>query len=77
MWFISAIVAIVACMSGTTTIQITTDTRDALRAIGSMGDDYNTVIEMLIMGHNRDKLVEHGKQIVEERKDEFVNLNEL
>ena len=64
-------------MSGTTTIQITTDTRDTLRTIGSMGDDYNTVIEMLIMEHNRDKLVEHSKRIVEERKDEFVNLNEL
>ncbi|MCK5660672.1 MAG: hypothetical protein KAH86_04870 [Methanosarcinales archaeon] len=64
-------------MSSTTTIQITTDTRDTLRTIGSMGDDYNTVIEMLITEHNRDKLVEHGKRIVEERKDEFVNLNEL
>ena len=64
-------------MSSTTTIQITTDTRDTLRTIGSMGDDYNTVIEMLIMEHNRDKLVEHSKRIVEERKDEFVNLNEL
>lgn len=64
-------------MSSTTTIQITTDTRDTLRTIGSMGDDYNTVIEMLIMEHNRDKLVEHSKRIIEERKDEFVNLNEL
>ena len=77
MWVISTIMAIVACMSGTTTIQITTDTRDTLRAIGSMGDDYNTVIEMLIMEHNRDNLVEYGKRIVEERKDEFVNLNEI
>ena len=64
-------------MSGTTTIQITTDTRDTLRTIGSMGDDYNMVIEMLIMEHNRNNLVEHGKRIVEERKAEFVNLNEL
>ncbi|HUW66742.1 MAG TPA: hypothetical protein VMW20_01705 [Candidatus Nanoarchaeia archaeon] len=42
-----------------------------------MGDDYNTVIENLIIEHNRYSLVEHGKQVVEERKKEFVNIDDL
>ncbi len=64
-------------MSATTTIQIKTETRDTLREIGHMGDDYNTVIENLIIEHNRYSLVEHGKQVVEERKKEFVNIDDL
>ena len=64
-------------MSATTTIQVKTNTRDTLRKIGHMGDDYNTVIERLIVEHNRNSLVEHGKQIVEERKNEFVNIDDL
>jgi hypothetical protein len=64
-------------MSATTTIQIKTETRDNLREIGHMGDDYNTVIENLIIEHNRNSLVEHGKQVVEERKKEFVNIDDL
>ena len=59
-------------MIASTTIQVKTNTRDALRKIGQMGDDYNTVIE-----HNRNSLVEHGKQVVEERKNEFVNIDDL
>jgi hypothetical protein len=35
----------------TTTIQVKKQTRDELRAIGSMGDDYNAVIEKLIREH--------------------------
>ena len=64
-------------MSITTTIQVKTNTRNALRKIGYMGDDYNTVIEKLIIEHNRSRLVEHGKQIVEERKNDFVNIDDL
>ena len=64
-------------MSATTTIQVKTNTRNALRKIGHMGDDYNAVIERLIIEHNRSSLVEHGKQIVEDRKNEFVNIDEL
>ena len=64
-------------MSATTTIQIKTNTRDTLREIGHMGDDYNTVIENLIIEHNHNSLVEHGKQVVEERKKEFVNIDDL
>ena len=64
-------------MSATTTIQIKTETRDTLREIGHMGDDYNTVIENLIIEHNRNSLVEHGKKVVEERKKEFVNIDDL
>ena len=64
-------------MSATTTIQVKTNTRNSLRKIGHMGDDYNAVIERLIIEHNRSSLVEHGKQIVEDRKNEFVNIDEL
>jgi hypothetical protein len=49
-------------MAETTTIQITKQTRDQLRAIGSMGDDYNTVIEKLITEHNRNRLAETVKK---------------
>jgi hypothetical protein len=61
----------------TTTIQVKKQTRDELRAIGSMGDDYNAVIENLIREHNRNKLVEHSKRAVEEHIDEFVSIDEL
>jgi len=64
-------------MTATTTIQVKTTTRNALRKIGSMGDDYNTVIERLIIEHNRNNLVEYGKRTVEDRKNDFVNINEL
>jgi len=64
-------------MGDTTTIQVKTNTRNALRKIGHMGDDYNAVIEKLIIEHNRSSLVEYGKQIVEERKNDFVNINDL
>jgi hypothetical protein len=64
-------------MNDTTTIQVKKSTRDALRSIGHMGEDYNTVIEGLIREHNRNELVEYGRKIVSERKDEFVRLDEL
>jgi len=64
-------------MSATTTIQVKTNTRDTLRKIGNMGDDYNTVIEKLIIEHNRNNLVNHSKQVVEEHKNEFVNIDDL
>jgi len=61
----------------TTTIQVKKQTRDELRAIGPMGDDYDSVIEKLIREHNRNKLIEHSKQVVEENIDEFVSIDEL
>ena len=64
-------------MTETTTIQVKKQTRDELRAIGSMGDDYNAVIEKLIREHNRNKLVEYSKRVVEEHIDEFVSVDEL
>lgn len=64
-------------MTETTTIQVKKQTRDELRAIGSMGDDYNSVIEKLIQEHNRNKLVEYSKRVVEENIDEFVSIDEL
>ena len=64
-------------MNATTTIQVKTNTRNTLRKIGHMGDDYNAVIERLIVEHNRNNLVEHGKQIIEEHKNDFVNIDDL
>ncbi|HEY3360250.1 MAG TPA: hypothetical protein VGK06_00095 [Methanosarcina sp.] len=74
---INIIAAIANNVTETTTIQVKKQTRDELRAIGSMGDDYNSVIEKLIREHNRNKLVEHSKRVVEERIDEFVSIDEL
>jgi hypothetical protein len=64
-------------MTETTTIQIKKHTRDELRAIGSMGEDYNSVIEKLILEHNRNKLVEYSRRVIEEHIEEFVNIDEL
>ncbi|MFW5904426.1 MAG: hypothetical protein ACOC89_04310 [Candidatus Saliniplasma sp.] len=61
----------------TTTIQIKKEVRDDLKKIGHMGDDYNSVIEKLIKEHNRNKLVEYGRKVVEERKEDFVNIDEV
>ena len=64
-------------MPETTTIQITTETRDELRDIGKMGDDYNTVIRKLISEHNCNKLIEEGDRLIREQRDEFVNIDDL
>jgi hypothetical protein len=64
-------------MSDTTTIQVKKSTRDALRSIGYMGEDYNTVIEGLIREHNRNELVEYSRKVVTKHKDEFVSIDEL
>ncbi len=61
----------------TTTIQIKKDIREELKNLGNMSDDYNSVIEKLIREHNRKKLVEHSRKVVEERKEDFVSLDEL
>ncbi len=74
---INTIANIAENMAETTTIQVKTKTRDKLRAIGSMGDDYNSVIEKLIQEHNRNKLVEYSRKMVEEHEDEFVSIDEL
>jgi hypothetical protein len=71
-------------MSDTTTIQIQTETRDALKEIGSMGDDYNKVIQKLIEEHNKhvyrlkiDKLAKKADEFIKEHRDEFVSIDEL
>ncbi len=64
-------------MSDTTTIKVKKSTRDALRSIGHMGEDYNTVINRLIREHNRNELAKCGRKVVAERKDEFVSIDEL
>jgi len=62
---------IMPIMSETTTIQITKQIRDELRKIGTMGDDYNKVINDLIIEHSRNKLIEHGKEFIREQKTSF------
>ena len=64
-------------MSETTTIQITKQISDELRKIGMRGDDYNKVINDLIVEHNRNKLAEHGEKFIRENKKEFVNIDDL
>lgn len=64
-------------MAETTTIQITTDTRDQLRELGKMGEDYNTVIRRLIAEHNLEKLIEKGEKRIKEHRDKFVDINDL
>lgn len=74
---INAILAIVSIMAETTTIQITTDTRDQLRELGKMGEDYNTVIRRLIAEYNLDRLIEKGEKRIKEHRDKFVDINDL
>jgi hypothetical protein len=64
-------------MSETTTIQIATETREELKAIGKMGDDYNKVIKMLIAEHNCNQLIEEGEKLIREHRDEFVNIDDF
>ena len=68
-------------MSETTTIQIAKETRDSLKEIGSMGDDYNKVIKMLIEEHwekvgreNLEKMFEEGERLFKEHPEKFVRL---
>jgi hypothetical protein len=43
----------------------------------NMKENYNSIIERLIVENNHKSLVEYGKQVVEERKNNFVNIDEL
>jgi hypothetical protein len=68
-------------MSETTSIQIAKETRDSLKEIGSMGDDYNKVIKMLIEEHwekvgreNLEKMFEEGERLFKEHPEKFVRL---
>lgn len=71
-------------MSETTTIQITKQTRDELKKIGTMGDDYNAVIEKLIKEYKDykhksriDRLAEEADEFIKEHRDEFVSIDDL
>lgn len=81
---INAIITIVVIMSENTTIQIAKETREALREIGSMGDDYNKVIKKLVEEHKEhifrlkmDKLAKEADNFIKEHRDEFVSIDEL
>ena len=43
----------------------------------NMKEYYNSIIERLIVENNHNSLVEHSKQVVEEHKNDFVNIDEL
>lgn len=71
-------------MSETTTIQVTRQTRDELKKIGSMGDDYNDVIEKLIREYrehqyrlNVDRIAEDAKKHFEHHREEYVSVDDL
>lgn len=64
-------------MTGTTTIRINVETREELKHLGTIGDDYDLVINRLIREHNRENLVRYSRKIVEERKGDFVDIDEL
>ena len=64
-------------MSETTTIQITKQIREELRKIGKMGDDYNKVLNDLIVEHNMNKLAERSEKFIKEHKNEFVSIDDL
>ncbi len=64
-------------MSETTTIQITKQILEELRKIGKMGDDYNKVINDLIVEHNMNKLTERSEKFIKEHKNEFVSIDDL
>lgn len=84
MLIINIIITIVKIMTETTTIQITIETREALKKIGSMGDDYNKVIKKLIEEHNEhvyklkiDKLANEADDFIKEHRDKFVSIDDL
>ena len=64
-------------MSETTTIRIKVETRDELKHLGDIGDDYDTVIDRLIREHHRENLIRYSKKIIEERKGDFVDIDDL
>lgn len=71
-------------MSETTTIQITKQTREELKKLGSMGDDYNKVIEKLIQEYKNyehktriDRLAMEADEFIKEHRDEFVSIDDL
>lgn len=61
----------------TTTIRIDVETREELKHLGNIGDDYDTVIKKLIEQYNRENLVRYSRKVVEERKGDFVDIDEL
>ncbi|MGA1792917.1 MAG: hypothetical protein ACMUHM_03110 [Thermoplasmatota archaeon] len=64
-------------MSETTTIRIRVETRDTLKELGNLGDDYDSVIDRLIREHNKEHLVAYSRKVVEERKGDFVDIEDL
>ncbi|MGB9928602.1 MAG: hypothetical protein ACPK85_09380 [Methanosarcina sp.] len=71
-------------MSETTTIQITKQTREELKKIGSMGDDYNKVIEKLIKEHKErqyrlkiDAIAQDAKTHFKEHPEEYIDIDAL
>ncbi len=71
-------------MQDGTTIQISKKNRDELKAIGKMGDDYNTVIEKLIREYKDhehktriDRIAGEAKKHFKEHREEYVSVDDL
>jgi len=71
-------------MQDGTTIQISKKNTDELRKIGSMGDDYNKVIEKLINEYKDhehktriDRIATEAKQHFRDHRDEYVSIDDL
>jgi transaldolase len=81
---INIIIIIMIIMQDGTTIQISKKNRDELKKIGSMGDDYNTVIEKLIREYRNheyrlkiDRIAEEAKKHFKEHREEYVSVDDL
>ena len=60
----------------TTTIQVDTETRDTLKALGKKGETYNDIIRKLIKRARYIDFMEESYQIID-TENNWVNLDEL
>jgi hypothetical protein len=64
-------------MENKTTIVIRRDTLDDLKQIGEKGEDSDSIIARLIVEHNSHFVVNHSLDLINGRKDDFVDIDEL
>jgi predicted CopG family antitoxin len=60
----------------TTTIQVDTETRDALKSLGKKGETYNDIIRKLIKATQYVEFMEESYKILE-TENNWANLDEL
>ena len=51
--------------------------REELRKIGTMGGNYNKVINDLIVENNLNKLNDYGEKFIRKYEDEFVSIDDI